>query len=130
MGAGQRSTGSAPPHGKRSMRATSFLALALPVLLALEAPAAAHHPGARLDEVMTGKEQFFQTIDGPAPGFDLVDADGRPVALSDFADRIVVMHFIYAGCPDVCPLPADSSEEPPSQPPSLLPTSHPPSRLH
>src|SRR3546814_11066160 len=97
MGAGQRSTGSAPPHGKRSMRATSFLALALPVLLALEAPAAAHHPGARLDEVMTGKEQFFQTIDGPAPGFDLVDADGRPVALSDFADRSVVMHFIYAG---------------------------------
>src|SRR3546814_10273270 len=60
---------------------------------------------------MTGKEQFFQTIDGPAPGFDLVDADGRPVALSDFADRIVVMHFIYAGCPDVCPLHADRIAE-------------------
>ena len=93
------------------MRATSFLAFALPALLALGSPAAAHHPGDRLDEVMTGKEQFFQTVDKPAPGFELVDADGKPVALSDFADRIVVMHFIYAGCPDVCPLHADRIAE-------------------
>ena len=93
------------------MRATTFLALALPALLALGSPAAAHHPGDELDEVMTGKEQFFQAIDRPAPGFGLVDANGRPVALSDFADRIVVMHFIYAGCPDVCPLHTDRVAE-------------------
>src|SRR3546814_3243294 len=79
------------------MRATSFLALVLPALLALGLPAAAHHPGDRLDEVMTGKEEYFQTIDRRAPGFELVDADGKPVALSEFADRIVVMHFINAG---------------------------------
>ncbi len=93
------------------MRATTIPALALPVLLALGSPAAAHHPGDKLDEVMTGKEEFFQTIDRPAPAFALVDADGKPVALPDFADRIVVMHFIYAGCPDVCPLHAEKIAE-------------------
>ena len=93
------------------MRATTIPALALPVLLALGSPAAAHHPGDTLDEVMTGKEEFFQTIDRPAPAFALVDADGKPVALSDFADQIVVMHFIYAGCPDVCPLHAEKIAE-------------------
>ncbi|MEQ8393703.1 SCO family protein [Thalassobaculum sp.] len=93
------------------MRATTIPALALPVLLALGSPAAAHHPGDKLDEVMTGKEEFFQTIDRPAPAFALVDADGKPMALSDFADRIVVMHFIYAGCPDVCPLHAEKIAE-------------------
>lgn len=93
------------------MRAMRFLGLALPVLLVLGSPAAAHHPGDKLDEVMTGKEEFFQTIDKPAPGFELVDADGTPVALSAFADRIVVMHFIYASCPDVCPLHAEKIAE-------------------
>lgn len=93
------------------MRATSTLAIALPALLALGSPAVAHHPGDKLDEVMTGKEQFFQMIDRPAQPFELVDADGRPVALSDFADRIVVLHFIYASCPDVCPLHAEKIAE-------------------
>ena len=66
--------------------------------------ALAHHPGADLDKVMGSKEQFFQAIDRPAPPFDLADADGTKVTLSDFADRIVVLNFIFAGCTDVCPL--------------------------
>ncbi|WP_290482186.1 SCO family protein [Hyphomonas sp. UBA3201] len=66
--------------------------------------ALAHHPGADLDKVMGSKEQFFQAIDSPAPPFDLADADGGAVNLSDFADRIVVLNFIFAGCTDVCPL--------------------------
>jgi len=66
--------------------------------------ALAHHPGADLDKVMGSKEQFFQAIDSPAPPFDLADADGTKVTLSDFADRIVVLNFIFAGCTDVCPL--------------------------
>lgn len=85
--------------------------MALPALLALGSPAAAHHPGDKLDEVMISKEHFFQMIDRPAPPFNLVDADGRQVALSDFADRIVILHFIYAGCPDVCPLHAEKIAE-------------------
>jgi protein SCO1/2 len=72
--------------------------------VAFTMPAMAHHPGADLDEVMGSKEQFFQAIDSPAPPFELADADGNIVRLSDFADKIVVLNFIFAGCTDVCPL--------------------------
>jgi len=72
--------------------------------LAYAMPAAAHHPGADLDKVMGSKEQFFQAIDKPAPPFELADADGKVVRLSDFTDKIVVLNFIFAGCTDVCPL--------------------------
>lgn len=77
---------------------------ALLVALSLATTAAAHHPGETLDEVMGDKEQFFQKIDQPAPPFDLADADANPVQLPDFADKIVVLNFIFASCTDVCPL--------------------------
>ena len=73
--------------------------------IAVLAPVAvAHHPGENLDAVMGDKEKFFQAVDLPAPAFELVDAKGRPVRLADFADKIVILNFIYAGCTDVCPL--------------------------
>ncbi len=75
------------------------------------APALAHHPGADLDKVMGSKEHYFQAVDQPTPAFALADADGKSVRLSDFADKIVVLHFIYAGCPDICPLHADRIAE-------------------
>lgn len=77
---------------------------ALLIALSLATPALAHHPGEKLDKVMGDKEQFFQKIDEPAPPFELADADGNPVRLSDFADKIVVLNFIFASCTDVCPL--------------------------
>ncbi|WP_119390694.1 SCO family protein [Taklimakanibacter lacteus] len=91
----------------------SFRALLATVLaaLAFAAPASAHHPGTNLDEVMGDKEKYFQAIDKPAPSFELADAEGRRVRLSDFADKIVVLHFIYASCPDVCPLHAEKIAE-------------------
>lgn len=67
-------------------------------------PAGAHHPGADLDRLMGSKEEFFQPIDRPAPPFELADADGNIVRLSDFDDKIVVLNFVFAGCTDVCPL--------------------------
>jgi protein SCO1 len=70
-------------------------------------PAFAHHPGHDLDEVMGSKEQFFQAVDQPAPPFTLQDADGRRVSMEDLRGKVVVAHFIYAGCPDICPLHAD-----------------------
>jgi protein SCO1 len=78
---------------------------------AVAAPASAHHPGHDLDEAMGSKEQVFQTVDQPAPDFTLEDADGREVSLADFRGKVVVLHFIYAGCPDVCPLHADRIAE-------------------
>jgi protein SCO1/2 len=40
----------------------------------------------------------------PAPGFSLRDAAGRPVRLSDFRGKAVLLTFIYDHCPDTCPL--------------------------
>jgi protein SCO1/2 len=39
--------------------------------------------------------------------FTLPDADGRQVSLSSFKGKVVVLTFLYAHCPDVCPLIAD-----------------------
>ncbi|WP_237066136.1 SCO family protein [Loktanella sp. M215] len=71
---------------------------------AASTPALANHPGENLDARMMEMEQYFQIIDAAAPPFALQDADGKPVSLSDFDDKIVVLNFIYASCPDVCPL--------------------------
>lgn len=81
------------------------LLLALSLLVAFVMPASAHHPGADLDKVMGSEEKFFQAIDEPAaPPFELVDADGTVVRLSDFSDKIVVLNFIFASCTDFCPI--------------------------
>lgn len=85
------------------MRFTFGMAL-LVAMLASSQTVLAHHPGEDLDRFMGSKEQFFQAIDRPAPSFELADADGRTVRLSDFADKIVVLNFIFASCTDVCPL--------------------------
>lgn len=76
------------------------------VILALAAvPAAAHQEDADLDQLMGNRETFFQPIDQPqAPPFELADAEGNIVRLSDFSDKIVVLNFIFASCTDVCPL--------------------------
>src|SRR3546814_2188718 len=53
------------------------------------------------------KEKFFEIKNVPAPDFTLQDPYGNPLGLADLRVKIVVLHFIYAGCPDVCPLHAD-----------------------
>jgi protein SCO1 len=39
--------------------------------------------------------------------FDLPDADGRPVSLAALRGKVVALTFLYAHCPDYCPLVAD-----------------------
>lgn len=85
------------------MHSTST-ALVMVAALALASPVSAHDETADIDELMGSSEKFFQVIDEPAPPFDLADADGNPVRLSDFSDKIVVLNFIFASCTDVCPL--------------------------
>ena len=50
---------------------------------------------------------YFQLIDGPAPPFELMGAGAKAVTLAGFSDKVVVLHFVYASCPDVCPLHAE-----------------------
>jgi len=56
-------------------------------------------------ELATGTNQQAQLAAGQkAPDFHLIDQDNRPVALSDFAGKVVVMDFVYTRCPlpDYC----------------------------
>ena len=78
------------------------------IAASLAMPAFADHPGENLDKVLLKQEKYFQTIDNPAaPKFRLADAEGNLVRLSDFADKVVVLNFVYASCPDICPLHAE-----------------------
>lgn len=88
-----------------------FLFLCIFVVQLTGIPALADHPGQKLDEVMGGKEKYFQVIDKTAPAFALQDADGHAVTLYDLRDKIVVLHFVYAGCPNICPLHAERIAE-------------------
>jgi protein SCO1/2 len=72
----------------------------------LAAPTAAHSPR-DLERMLGDKEKYFQPLDKQAPGFTVRDADGKTVRLGDFLGNVVILHFIYASCPDVCPLHAE-----------------------
>jgi len=77
------------------------------VLASAVAPAASAHSLKELESMLGGKEKYFQPMDKAAPDFALKDADGRAVTLADFRDKVIVLHFIYTNCPDVCPLHAE-----------------------
>ena len=81
----------------------SLAAFLVVTVLSVLSPATAHHPGENLDAVMGNKETYFQMIDKAAPAFALRDQNGAAVDLADYAGKIVVLNFIYAHCPDVCP---------------------------
>ena len=71
----------------------------------ISSPAFANHPGENLDARMFEMEPYFQAIDAAqASDFELRDSEGNTVRLSDFGDKVVILHFIYANCPDICPL--------------------------
>lgn len=80
-------------------------------IIHLSTPVAANHPGADLDKVMAEKERYFQKINKPAPPFVLLDAKGQPTTLQMFSDKVMGLHFIYANCPNVCPLHAEKLAE-------------------
>ena len=74
--------------------------LALPLVLGFvwwAAPVPAHE---------AGQEERLPTI-GAAPDFALTSQDGKEVRLEDFRGKVVAVAFIYASCPDVCPLLTD-----------------------
>lgn len=81
---------------------------ALVLAIALFAgPLAFAHSVKDLEAMLGDREKFFQPVDKDAPGFVLRDTDGEAIRLTDLRGKVVVLHFIYAGCPDVCPLHAD-----------------------
>lgn len=89
------------------------LALTLGVLSANSTPASAHSTKGKgeLERLMGDKEKYFQPLDKEAPDFTLQDADGNVVSRAGLRGDVTVLHFIYAGCPDVCPLHAEKIAE-------------------
>ena len=83
------------------------------LMLIIGAPAgpAAAHSLAEVEGELGGKERYFQPIDRPAPDFTLRDAAGQELRLADLRGEVVVLHFIYTSCPDICPLHAEKIAE-------------------
>jgi protein SCO1 len=88
------------------MRAFTHWVAVVALVMAF-APAAQAHSLDEVDAMLAGDEKYFQPIDRPAPDFALRTADNRTVRLADLRGKVVVLHFIYTSCPDVCPLHAE-----------------------
>ncbi|MEJ6846842.1 SCO family protein [Sinorhizobium fredii] len=86
----------------------ALLTIALMVTCATAAQA---HSLEEVDQGLRDKEKYFQAVDVEAPAFTLQDAAGRTVRLSDLRGKVVVLNFVYANCPDVCPLHAERIAE-------------------
>lgn len=82
-------------------------ALVVAACLPMLAVSAGAHTMEEVEQDLATKEIYFQPADKDAPDFDLQDADGREVKLSDFQGKVVVLHFVYTNCPDSCPLHAE-----------------------
>jgi protein SCO1/2 len=81
--------------------------LSVSILLSLGVVAAGPAQAHSLDELeqdLLAKEKYVQIVDTPAPDFTLRNAQGEVVRLTDLRGKVVVLWFIYQGCPDVCPL--------------------------
>jgi protein SCO1/2 len=88
------------------MRVKNAISVGLLLLLSPVLPLAAHS----LEELqgqLSDREKYFQPIGKAAPDFTIEDPGGRAVALRDLRGKVVVLHFVYTSCPDVCPLHAE-----------------------
>ncbi len=94
------------------MRRRRAIFLAVGTMLPVAAPTAPARAGhlstAEVERRLLERERYFQPLEGkPAPDFVLQDAEERLVSLTNLRGKVVVLHFIYASCPNVCPLHAD-----------------------
>lgn len=54
--------------------------------------------------VADGGTATLAEVRDPAPGFRLVDQDGRALALADLRGKAVLLDFIFTRCPGPCPV--------------------------
>lgn len=77
---------------------------ALVTLGAAVAAPAYGHSLQELEGEFYAKEPYFQALDQPVPDFTLSGPAGKLFEPKDFLGKVVVLHFIYTNCPDLCPL--------------------------
>jgi len=92
------------------MQPLSALGIAA-LLLATSVSQVAAHSLEHLETEMLNQEAYFQPVGKDAPDFALENAEGQTVGLGDLKGTVLVLHFIYNSCPDVCPLHADRIAE-------------------
>jgi protein SCO1 len=92
--------GSRPTLLVRAALTAAVLAGVVPAPLGAHGPAPA--PDGRASRGVARDPSL--AVIRPAPDFALLDTAGRTVRLSDLRGRVVLMAFIYASCPDACPL--------------------------
>jgi len=99
----------ATESGVRALAVAARLAAVVALSAAVASGAAAHSikDKTELDRLMGDREKYFQPLDKEAPDFTLQDAGGNVVSRANLLGKVAVLHFIYAGCPDVCPLHAE-----------------------
>lgn len=61
-------------------------------------------PGATTSREISYEGTRLDGLDGPAPGFRLIDQNGASVSLSDFRGRVVVLTLLDPDCTDICPI--------------------------
>lgn len=94
------STRAAGPGASGCARMAAML---LAALVAVAPPAAAHHPGERIDEATAALEPAFEATDiRRAPALRLIAGDGAAIALSDLRAQIVVLSFVRGDCGIAC----------------------------
>jgi protein SCO1 len=96
----------ARPAPMRRLRPTKLrllaVGLALAAVLALAVAGCGGSSGGETTNVsFSGAETKPAT---PAPPLKLTDSLGKPVDLSEYRGKAVLVTFIYTHCPDVCPL--------------------------
>jgi protein SCO1/2 len=72
------------------------------LVLALGSPAGVAADAAALERAISTTPSL--SVIGKAPDFALQDTAGKPVSLSDYRGRTVLLAFIFTTCPGVCPL--------------------------
>lgn len=90
--------------GSTPRRAWRWAGLALVLAAAIAGAAVWPRLNAARAPVLQGA---VLTQPATAYDFSLPDADGHVVSLSAFRGKVVALTFLYANCPDVCPLVAE-----------------------
>jgi protein SCO1/2 len=93
-----------------AMKIPDAILIALLLAVATVTPSAAHSLD-ELEGMLGDRERYFQPIDRDAPDFKLEGVEGAAVALDGLHGKVVVLHFVYTSCPDVCPLHAERIAE-------------------
>ena len=85
----------------------ALLSLIAVLAIVLVSPDGMAHSVEDVEATLRDRERYVEIVSRPAPAFTLKDAGGKSVSLADFRGKVVVLQFIYAGCPDVCPVHAE-----------------------